>query len=86
MASLWSSQRAIVLALLLIGLAPAVEAQNATNQFNRELLSEFCWRLVGPSSPAGRVWQVVGVEPTSVRNTLVVRKETDGVRVGSVRK
>ena len=86
MASVWRSQRAIVLALFLIGLAPAVVAQNATNQFTRELLSEFRWRLVGPSSPAGRVWQVVGAEPTSVRNMLVVRKETDGVRVGSVRK
>ena len=83
MASVWRSQRAIVLALFLIGLAPAVVAQK---QFNRELLSEFRGRLVGPSSPAGRVWQVVGVEPTSVRNTLVVRKETDGVRFGSVRK
>ena len=29
---------------------------------------------------------IVTIGPTSVRNTLVVRKETDGVRVGSVRK
>jgi hypothetical protein len=29
---------------------------------------------------------IATIGPTSVRNTLVVRKETDGVRVGSVRK
>ncbi|HEV7473713.1 MAG TPA: hypothetical protein VGN90_06680 [Pyrinomonadaceae bacterium] len=34
----------------------------AQTQLNSNLLSEFKWRLVGPSSPAGRVWQVVGDE------------------------
>ncbi|HEV7797930.1 MAG TPA: hypothetical protein VGO73_07235 [Pyrinomonadaceae bacterium] len=34
----------------------------AQSQLNSNLLSEFKWRLVGPSSPAGRVWQVVGDE------------------------
>jgi len=34
----------------------------AQKQLDANLLSEFKWRLVGPSSPAGRVWQVVGDE------------------------
>lgn len=34
----------------------------AQSQLNSKLLSEFKWRLIGPSSPAGRVWQVVGDE------------------------
>jgi photosystem II stability/assembly factor-like uncharacterized protein len=47
--------------LLLCVLAPfSANAQSA--QLNTNLLSEFKWRLVGPSSPAGRVWQVVGDE------------------------
>jgi photosystem II stability/assembly factor-like uncharacterized protein len=47
--------------LLLCVLAPfSANAQSA--QLNANLLSEFKWRLVGPSSPAGRVWQVVGDE------------------------
>ncbi len=41
--------------------APA-QAQSNSIQFNSNLLSEFKWRLIGPSSPAGRVWQVVGDE------------------------
>jgi photosystem II stability/assembly factor-like uncharacterized protein len=31
-------------------------------QLTPGMLSEFQWRLIGPSSPAGRVWQVVGDE------------------------
>lgn len=34
----------------------------AQNQLSSNMLTEFNWRLVGPSSPAGRVWQVVGDE------------------------
>ncbi|MFN2492451.1 MAG: hypothetical protein ABR501_06160, partial [Pyrinomonadaceae bacterium] len=34
----------------------------AQKQLDANLLSEFRWRLIGPSSPAGRVWQVVGDE------------------------
>ncbi len=34
----------------------------AQKQLDVNLLSEFRWRLIGPSSPAGRVWQVVGDE------------------------
>ncbi|HUS11949.1 MAG TPA: hypothetical protein VMZ30_15900 [Pyrinomonadaceae bacterium] len=48
------------LALLLI--STAAQAQPAPTQLNSNLLSEFKWRLLGPSSPAGRVWQVVGDE------------------------
>jgi hypothetical protein len=29
---------------------------------NPDLLKEFCWRMVGPAMPSGRVWTVVGVE------------------------
>src|SRR5216683_6558482 len=34
----------------------------AQKRLDANLLSEFRWRLIGPSSPAGRVWQVVGDE------------------------
>lgn len=53
---LWS------LSLVLLAAALCTQAQTPANEFNSNLLSEFKWRLVGPSSPAGRVWQVVGVE------------------------
>ncbi len=46
------------LLFVLIACAPAA----AQTQLTPGLLSEFKWRLVGPSSPAGRVWQVVGDE------------------------
>ena len=42
-------------------LAFTAHAQTA-KQLTPNLISEFKWRLVGPSSPAGRVWQVVGDE------------------------
>src|SRR5262245_12737293 len=34
----------------------------AQRNADSNLLSEFNWRLLGPSSPAGRVWQVLGDE------------------------
>lgn len=37
-------------------------APRASAQLESRLLGEFTWRLLGPSSPAGRVWQIVGVE------------------------
>src|SRR6266545_842474 len=40
----------------------AAHAQSTSTQLHPNLLSEFKWRLIGPSSPAGRVWQVVGDE------------------------
>jgi photosystem II stability/assembly factor-like uncharacterized protein len=40
----------------------AQTSANSSTQFSQALLSEFKWRLIGPSSPAGRVWQVVGDE------------------------
>jgi len=49
-----------LLSTLAVGLS--VQAQTAAPQLTSELLSEFKWRLIGPSSPAGRVWQVVGDE------------------------
>src|SRR5712691_12914106 len=53
---------AFMLLLAVLAIAPAAQAQSAPTQLNSNLLSEFKWRLVGPSSPAGRVWQVVGDE------------------------
>lgn len=50
------------LGLSILALAVRAYAQPASTQLNSNLLSEFKWRLVGPSSPAGRVWQVVGDE------------------------
>jgi photosystem II stability/assembly factor-like uncharacterized protein len=52
-------------ALLLLLISAAAQAQPAPTQLNSKLLSEFKWRLLGPSSPAGRVWQVVGDENDS---------------------
>jgi len=54
--------RLVSLFLLFFVLNITSYAQTGSAQFSRELLNEFNWRLVGPSSPAGRVWQVVGVE------------------------
>jgi len=48
--------------LSLVSIFFATFGQTTPSQFKRDLLKEFRWRLVGPSSPAGRVWQVVGVE------------------------
>src|SRR4026209_1177256 len=50
------------LSLFLVSIVSATFGQTTPSQFNRDLLKEFRWRLVGPSGPAGRVWQVVGVE------------------------
>lgn len=50
----------LLLSILAIGFT--AQAQPASTRLNSNLLSEFKWRLVGPSSPAGRVWQVVGDE------------------------
>jgi photosystem II stability/assembly factor-like uncharacterized protein len=53
----------VCLLLLFLAAVPSVvESQSVPTQLNENLLSEFKWRLVGPSSPAGRVWQVVGDE------------------------
>src|SRR6266545_3260359 len=59
-----SSRRlsALILWLSILAFAAPVLPQSASTQFNPNLLSEFKWRLIGPSSPAGRVWQVVGDE------------------------
>src|SRR5882672_2898994 len=53
---------AFMLLFFLLTIAPTVQAQSAPGQLNSNLLAEFKWRLIGPSSPAGRVWQVVGDE------------------------
>ena len=53
---------AFLLWLSILMTASAVQAQSASTQLHSNLLSDFKWRLVGPSSPAGRVWQVVGDE------------------------
>jgi len=48
---------------LLLLLLTTVFAQAPSGPtLSRSMLSEFGWRLLGPSSPAGRVWQVVGDE------------------------
>lgn len=52
----------LVLFLSLFTQTALVRGQNSGHLPNADLLSEFRWRLLGPASPAGRVWQVVGVE------------------------
>jgi photosystem II stability/assembly factor-like uncharacterized protein len=42
--------------------AGVIAQTSSAKQLSANLLSEFKWRLVGPSSPAGRVWTVVGDE------------------------
>lgn len=51
----------VILAMLFSLSADIVIAQQQ-KQLNETMLSEWRWRLIGPSSPAGRVWQVVGDE------------------------
>src|SRR5215212_4634614 len=46
-----------ILAIILLAHTAPVSAQ-----LDPRMLGEFNWRLLGPSSPAGRVWQIVGVE------------------------
>ena len=48
--------------LFILVFTGALQAQSSEAQLNSNLFSEFKWRLIGPSSPAGRVWQVVGDE------------------------
>ncbi len=51
------------LAALLLQPSPALSAGgDRSPRFNRDLLKEWHWRLIGPSAPAGRAWTVVGVE------------------------
>jgi len=57
-----SSRRLMSALLFLPALLLIASAAHAQTQLTPNLLSEFKWRLVGPSSPAGRVWQVVGDE------------------------
>ncbi len=57
-----SDRRLLSLPFVLLAAAFSSYAQTGADQLNANLLTEFRWRLVGPSSPAGRVWQVVGEE------------------------
>jgi hypothetical protein len=45
-------------------------AEKSAAGFNSELLDAIPFRLIGPASPAGRVWQVVGV-PTQPKTFYV---------------
>jgi photosystem II stability/assembly factor-like uncharacterized protein len=54
------SMLSLMLALL-IQAAP-LRAQSGAPQIDSSLFKEFGWRLLGPASPAGRVWQITGVE------------------------
>ena len=56
------ARRFVSLSTFLVVITMIAHGQTGAGQLSRELLNEFKWRLVGPSSPAGRVWQVVGVE------------------------
>lgn len=56
------SARLLYLPMLFILVIAAAAAQPVSAQLTPQLLAEFKWRLLGPSSPAGRVWQVVGDE------------------------
>lgn len=51
----------ILILSLFVQVVPS-QAQGNTQRPHADLFKEFRWRLLGPASPAGRVWQVVGVE------------------------
>ena len=57
------ANRALV-TLAILAFVALVHAQQ-TQDLNSSLLSEWRWRLIGPASPAGRAWQVVGDENDS---------------------
>jgi photosystem II stability/assembly factor-like uncharacterized protein len=58
----WRVNSILVLIFSLFIQAAPARGQSNAKLPNADLFSEFTWRLLGPSSPAGRVWQVVGVE------------------------
>ena len=63
----------LTLSLLAAGIANAGTGQRgpeATARLNSAFLDAFHFRLIGPNSPSGRVWQVVGVP--SQPNTVYV--------------
>jgi photosystem II stability/assembly factor-like uncharacterized protein len=60
MSAVWRVNLLLVLILSLF--SQTTRGQSSAKPPNADLFSEFTWRLLGPSSPAGRVWQVVGVE------------------------
>src|SRR6185503_16861496 len=55
------ARRSLVLSLITLVIATCASAQSGP-ALSPGMFSEFKWRLLGPSSPAGRVWQVVGDE------------------------
>lgn len=55
-------KKSFILIALSIVVTLSVEAQKRQeNLINEAMLSEWRWRLIGPSMPAGRAWRVVGV-------------------------
>ena len=58
----------------LLGTALSAQAQS---RFDSGLLSEWEWRLLGPTTPAGRAWTVVGVETDP--KTLYVTTASGGL-------
>ena len=60
--AVWHITATLVLVLSLLLQTTTLRAQSAAQHPGTDLFSEFTWRLLGPSSPAGRVWQVVGLE------------------------
>jgi len=59
------------------GTWPAQAGETSQGLFNDELLSDWHWRLLGPTMPAGRAWTVVGVE--SDPKTLYVTTASGGL-------
>ncbi|MEP6919874.1 MAG: hypothetical protein ABI967_02030 [bacterium] len=55
-------RRLLSLLFCFLGASFSTYTQTRTNQLDPAFLNDFKWRLIGPSSPAGRVWQVVGGE------------------------
>ena len=62
---------------LLLALVLLASSAASSREFDAELLRHWQWRLLGPSTPAGRAWTVVGVE--SAPKTLYVTTASGGV-------
>ena len=62
---------------LLLALGFLASSTASSRELDAELLRHWQWRLLGPSTPAGRAWTVVGVE--SAPKTLYVTTASGGV-------
>lgn len=71
------SRLVLCVTVLTSAISTAQGGAASPTHLNPDLLKEFCWRMVGPAMPSGRVWAVVGVE--SDPKTIYARTASGGV-------